>query len=70
MHMWGHDCVVNSNRFSCTRLHCCGLNVREPVVSVKHFHLAEKHQSQGQEEILLVVHWAVDEANQKVNLTH
>lgn len=65
MHMWGHECVVNSSRFRCTRLHCCGLNVREPVVSVKRFHLAEKRQSPSQEEILLVVHWAVDDAKKR-----
>lgn len=30
------------------------------MVLVKHFHLAEMHQSPNREEILLVVHWAVD----------
>lgn len=31
-----------------------------PVVSVRHFHQAEKRQSPCREEILLVFHWAVD----------
>ncbi len=37
-----------------------------PVVLAKHFHLAEKRQSPGPEEILLVVHWAEDRNKSKI----
>lgn len=42
------------------RVKVFGPECREPVVSEKHFHLPEKHQSPGREEILLVVRWAVE----------
>ncbi len=38
-----------------------------PAVSERHFHLAEKHQSPSQEEILLGVHWAVDDNETKTD---
>lgn len=41
----------------------------QPVVLVKHFHLAEKHQSPDRGEILQVVHWAAEiRTTQGVNM--